>query len=96
MVTTLSTGELEFRVFVPAASSVEVLGSFTGWFAKPVPLAPEGEGWWTARTRVAAGDHDFQYRIDGEACMADFAAHGVKMNVRGQWVSRLAVPKAAG
>lgn len=95
MVTALSNGELEFRVFVPAASSVEVLGSFTGWVAQPMSLAPAGEGWWSGRAKVQPGDHDFQYRIDGEACMADFAAHGVKMNARGQWISRLAVPKSA-
>lgn len=95
MVTALPTGELEFKVFAPTAASVEVLGSFTGWLAHPVPLARDHEGWWIGRAAVTPGDHDFQYRIDGDSWMADYAAHGVKMNHLGQWVSRLAVPRAA-
>lgn len=95
MVTPLSTGEIEFKVFAPAASSVEVLGTFTGWFATPLRLAHAGEGWWVGRASIAPGDHDFQYRINGETWLADFAAYGVRMNQFGQWVSRLAVPKAA-
>jgi len=95
VVTALSTGEIEFKVFAPAAASVEVLGSFTGWSTQPVRLADTGEGWWTGRAVVSPGDHDFQYRINGETWMADFAAYGVRLNQFGQWESRLAVPKAA-
>jgi 1,4-alpha-glucan branching enzyme len=95
VVTTLPTGELEFKVFAPHAATVEVLGSFTGWFARPVALVRSPEGWWIGRVGVKPGDHDFQYRIDGEALMADYAAHGVRLNPFGQWVSRLAVPAAA-
>lgn len=95
MVTTLPTGELEFKVFAPFAASVEVLGTFTGWFESPVRLADQGGGWWVGRVAVTPGDHDFQYRIDGESMMADYAAHGVALNRFGQWVSRLAVPVAA-
>ncbi len=95
MVTALPSGELEFKVFAPNAASVEILGTFTGWFAHPVPLAHAGEGWWIAHAAVTPGDHDFQYRIDGHSWMTDYAAHGVKMNHLGQWVSRLAIPKAA-
>lgn len=95
MVTTLPTGELEFKVFAPNAASVEVIGTFTGWFASPVGMARSSDGWWTARAAVSPGDHDFQYRIDGDSWMTDYAAHGVRMNHEGQWISRLAVPKAA-
>lgn len=95
MVTRLQSGELEFKIFVPAATTVEVLGSFTGWHDRPVPLQCDGSGWWVGRAAVPPGDHHFQYRIDGEAWMADFAAHGVHMNRDGRWISRLAVPRSA-
>ncbi|MBL8745137.1 MAG: glycogen-binding domain-containing protein [Phycisphaerae bacterium] len=95
MVTPLPSGELEFKVFAPNAASVEVLGSFTGWSERPVAMRNEGGGWWTARAAVTPGDHDFQYRIDGNSWMTDYAAHGVRLNQLGEWVSRLAVPKAA-
>ncbi|MDX2114345.1 MAG: glycogen-binding domain-containing protein [Planctomycetota bacterium] len=95
MVSTLPDGELEFKVFIPTARTVEVVGSFTGWRDRPLALSSDGSGWWTGRTAVPPGDHDFQYRIDGEGWMADFAAHGVRLNPFGQWVSRLAVARRA-
>lgn len=95
MVTTLPTGQLEFKVFAPNAASVEVLGSFTGWLAHPLALGSAGDGWWTIRADIDPGDHDFQYRIDGHEWMTDYAAHGVRRAPDGQWISRLAVPRAA-
>lgn len=95
LVSTLPTGELEFKVFIPHADSVEVLGTFTGWLSSPVHLTPADGGWWTGKIAVQPGDHDFQYRIDGATMMADYAAHGVKLNPHGQWVSRLAVAQRA-
>lgn len=93
MVSTLPSGELEFKVFVPSAESVEVLGTFTGWTTHPLSLHRDEAGWWTGRLAVAPGDHDFQYRIDGCGMMADYAAHGVRLNAQGQWISRLAVAR---
>lgn len=95
MVTALPTGELEFKVFAPDAARVEVLGTFTGWFASPVALQRQEEGWWSGRADVSPGDHDFQYRIDGDRWLTDYAAHGVRLSPEGQWISRLAVRKVA-
>ncbi len=95
MVTALPTGELEFKVFAPDAARVEVLGTFTGWSASPVALRKQEGGWWSVQTDVSPGDHDFQYRIDGQTWLTDYAAHGVRLNREGHWISRLAVPQAA-
>ena len=95
MITSLPSGEIEFKVFIPHAESVEVLGTFTDWMARPYQLQRSHEGWWTGRIRISPGDHDFQYRIDGVSIMADYAAHGVKLNPYGQWISRLAVQNLA-
>lgn len=95
MVTAKSSGEVRFRFFAPSAHRVEVLGDFTGWEAKPLPLEREDGGWWSGLTVVNPGDYDFHYRIDGAETIADYAAYGVKMNRFGRWVSRIAIPKQA-
>ncbi len=95
MVTRLDSGEWEFRTFVPLAAFVEILGTFTGWHDEPLAMLPDGSGWWTARLQLPPGEHEFQYRIDGRAWQADYAAHGVRLARHGAWLSRLNVPKIA-
>jgi 1,4-alpha-glucan branching enzyme len=41
-------GACRFRVWAPFAKRVRVMGTFTGWQSKPVDLAPEGNGIWSA------------------------------------------------
>jgi hypothetical protein len=56
----------------------------------------EPSGWWTAELFLPAGDHLFNYLVDGSIWLADFAASGVKSNGYGGWVSQLHVePKTA-
>ena len=93
MVTTFPDGRCEFKLFAPHARLVEVLGTFTGWHDRPAQMNGAGDGWWTISLHVPPGDHDFQYRIDGWAWQADYAAHGVRMDSQGSWISRLAVPR---
>lgn len=92
MVSCLPTGEMEFRVFAPDAGRVEILGSFTNWDHAPEPLRPSSDGWWTFCAELKPGDHQFAYRIDGWIMQADYAAHGVSRNSKGQWISGLYVP----
>ncbi len=95
MVTRLDSGEWEFRTFVPLAAFVEILGTFTGWHDQPLPMLPDGAGWWTARLPLDPGEHEFQYRIDGRMWQADYAAHGVRLARHGAWMSRLSVPRVS-
>lgn len=92
MVNQTSTDTLEFRVFMPDASSVELVGSFTGWRERAIPMKRSEDGWWTATLDVEAGDHEFQYLVDGHHWLADYAAGGLRMNKYGTWVSLLHVP----
>lgn len=85
-----------FRVYLPEARSVELVGSFTDWRVRPIPMLREPSGWWIARTDMDPGDHLFSYLVDGSAWMADYAASGVKANGYGGWVSQLHVPGASG
>jgi len=83
-----------FRVYLPEARAVELVGTFTDWRIQPVPMLREPSGWWIAQVEMASGDHLFSYLVDGSAWMADYAASGVKANGYGGWVSQLHVDAA--
>ena len=95
MVTLEGDGVVTFRVFLPRAASVAVAGSFTGWASGAVGMTREDTGWWTVRSPLRAGDHEFAYVIDGERWLADFAAHGLRRDRFGGWVSLLMVEGGA-
>ncbi len=95
MVTRASDGTHEFKVYVPHASRVELVGSFTDWLDGRIPMAAAGDGWWNVRlgtSEVGSGDHKFMYLIDSGVWMTDFAAGGVERGEHGGWVSLLHVP----
>lgn len=81
-----------FRVYLPEARAVELVGSFTDWRAQPVTMLREPSGWWVARVEMTPGDHLFSYLVDGATYLADYAASGVRGNGFGGWVSQLHVP----
>lgn len=94
----ITTEQLTFRIYLPHAERVEVVGSFTNWEEAPVAMqrARDAEsGWWTANLRVPAGDHTFAYLVDGHFWMPDYAASGVHRNEYGRWTSDLCVAAAA-
>jgi len=80
-----------FRIFLADARSVSLCGSFTGWERHPIPMAPEGDGWWRVRAALPPGEHAFLYHVDHDRWEADFAAFGVRINDYGLWESRLLI-----
>lgn len=91
MVVRNEVGQMVFRMFRPGAANVQVLGDFTGWHARAVAMASAGDGWWEAEVGVPPGDHLFSYLIDSHHWLPDYAAHGIKANGFGGWVSQLHV-----
>jgi len=91
MITIEPTGRIRFRVYLPGARLVEILGGFTGWADAPIPMSRTGEGWWGATVAVPPGDWRFRYRADGHAWATDFAAHGLEINAFGSLDSCLRV-----
>lgn len=87
-------GSIAFRVFLPHAAKVELLGDFTDWRARPVPMHREAPGWWSADLPIAKGEYNFCYLVDSSIWLADYAAHGVKLNGYGGFVSRVEVGDA--
>lgn len=85
---------IEFRVYLPHARTVELIGDFTHWDEGAKPLTPvdgECEGWWGIRCRIPNGDHAFTYLVDGQYWMPDYAACGVKRDPSGRWISTLSI-----
>ena len=83
-----------FRVYLPEADRVELVGTFTDWRTRAVPMAREHTGWWSitlSPTILTPGDHDFSYLVNGSHWLADYAASGVKRNGYGGWVSQISV-----
>ena len=65
--TILSDSSVQFVLHRPDARQVEVVGDFTGWTQRPLPMRPEGEaGFWVERTSpLSPGSHFYKYRVDG-------------------------------
>jgi 1,4-alpha-glucan branching enzyme len=95
MITIEGDGSVNFRVYLPHAAKVEVLGDFTDWGRNRVSMRRQFPGWWEVSVKVPAGEHAFCYLIDDAIHMADYAAHAVKMDSDGKWVSSVAVEGAA-
>ena len=51
------------RIRSQSATTVEVMGDFTGW--EPVRLDSEGSGWWSVTLAATPGLHEMNMRIDG-------------------------------
>lgn len=87
-------GRMEFQVYLPHAERVELVGDFTDWEKRALPMRRgdgDQRGWWRAACRVPDGDHSFSYLVDGRYWMPDYAANGVHRNEYGQWTSNLTV-----
>jgi 1,4-alpha-glucan branching enzyme len=94
MITAQSDGTTRFRVYLPHASTVELVGDFTNWRDGRLAMTREHPGWWDITIPVSNGEHHFCYLVDGHIWLADYAAHGVKLNGYGGWISRLQVTNA--
>lgn len=95
MVTMNDDGSVTFRMYAPRAEYVELLTDFTGWAHGVAEMSrDDGDmpGWWRVTLHAPAGEHGFCYLVDGRCWMPDYAAHGVRRNEFGNWVSLLRVP----
>lgn len=74
---TLNGEWIEFKFFRPSAKQVHLAGDFNNWREGELPMVHLGDGYWTARLRLPAGEFRFRYCADGE-WYTDFAAFGVE------------------
>ena len=91
MTSVRDSGVVEFLFFRPSATSVAVAGNFNDWRENELSMKPVGDGWWTAKARLDAGEYRFKYVADGE-WYTDYAAYGIEKSPFG-WDSVVVVPK---
>jgi len=64
--TRLSTVDQTFSFNAPEATSVLLVGDFTHWQRKPVPLRKEADGIWRATVPLGPGQHHYRLIVDSE------------------------------
>ncbi len=55
-----------FRFTEPTASSVLLVGDFTHWQQKAIPMQRGKDGIWSASIELPAGKHTYRFIVDGE------------------------------
>jgi 1,4-alpha-glucan branching enzyme len=48
------------------ANSVLLVGDFTHWQSKPIPMRKAAGGVWTATVSLTPGNHTYRFIVDGE------------------------------
>ncbi|MFN9131378.1 MAG: glycogen-binding domain-containing protein [Phycisphaerales bacterium] len=91
MITVDPSGLVRFRIYLPHAQRVEVVGSFTDWSRQPVLMKRVPPGWWEIEFPLPVGNHQFCYMVDESIFVADYGAHGVSMDRSGRWLSAVKV-----
>ncbi|HEX8524115.1 MAG TPA: isoamylase early set domain-containing protein [Tepidisphaeraceae bacterium] len=77
MTTVTPGGTVEFRFYRPEAQKVSVAGTFNRWSPTALQMSSDGEGWWTVKATLPAGEYKFRYVADGQ-WFTDFAAYGIE------------------
>jgi 1,4-alpha-glucan branching enzyme len=91
MVSRLDDGRFRFRIYLPHASRVELVGGFTRWRDGRIAMEFQEPGWWELVAELPVGEHEFCYLVDNKVWLADYAASGVRLTGDGGWVSKLLV-----
>ena len=94
MVSQIKDGQFRFRVYLPHASRVELVGGFTRWREGAIAMDRQEPGWWELVADIPEGEHEFCYLVDSSVWLADYAANGVTLSGYGGWVSKLLVRPA--
>jgi 1,4-alpha-glucan branching enzyme len=55
-----------FRFSAPAASSVLLVGDFTNWQQRGIPMQKGKDGTWAATVTLPHGKYNYRFIVDGE------------------------------
>ena len=55
-----------FQFAAPTAKSVVLVGDFTHWHQRGIPMQKDSEGIWTASVALPPGTHRYRFIADGE------------------------------
>ena len=57
-----------FELSAPEAEKVLLVGDFTEWQKKAIPMRKGADGLWTATIKLAPGTHSYLFIVDGQWC----------------------------
>ena len=57
---------IEFKITLPQAQTVAVVGTFNGWDPSRMPLRNEGGGVWRVLVQLNPGRYEYRYVVDGQ------------------------------
>lgn len=81
---------VSFFLAAPEAKSVHLMGDFNDWSPKSLPMERRKDGWWTLRTPLSRGHHQYLFVVDGNPRL-DPHASGTSHHWRYERVSLIAV-----
>ena len=55
-----------FLFKAPAAESVQLVGSFSQWQERPIPMEKDVDGLWRATIEMEPGEYPYRYLVDGQ------------------------------
>ena len=55
-----------FRFSAPTAMSVLLVGDFTHWQQRPIPMQKGKDGVWLATVELPPGKHGYRFIVDGD------------------------------
>ncbi len=55
-----------FSLTAPEAMSVMLVGDFTDWQDKPISMAKQPGGVWTATVKLPPGTYHYRFLVDGQ------------------------------
>jgi 1,4-alpha-glucan branching enzyme len=61
-----SSSKQTFRFTAADATSVLLVGDFTQWQQRPVPMRKGKDGVWMATVELAPGKHSYRFIVDNE------------------------------
>ena len=67
----LGEGKVSFALWAPWKKSVHLIGDFNGWDASADAMAVDESGLWWIEKQLDAGEHAYQFVIDGETTISD-------------------------
>ncbi len=56
----------KFSYVTPAATSVQLVGDFTNWQERPIPLRKASNDVWQTAVRLEPGTHHYRFLVDGQ------------------------------
>ena len=55
-----------FQLSEPGASNVLLVGDFTEWDQRPIPLKRQKDGVWKTTVTLEPGDYEYRFLVDGQ------------------------------